>query len=82
MNWISIKEKLPELNDDKATQVIVNSYVKGAREENVQICAVFHRGKFYLLEWWQATDHDDIEEIILENVNYWMPIPDYPLSNS
>jgi len=85
MKWISVKDRLPKIAKGTATQVIVNNYVKGASEENVQICATFFNGNFYLLEWWQSInnrDSDEREEIMIKNVSHWMEIPVYPFKNS
>jgi hypothetical protein len=48
MGWIKTSERLPE----EFGQVIVNNRVPEAREQDVVICAVFFKGKFYNLEYW------------------------------
>lgn len=71
MNWISVKDSLPKEMD----QYIVNSYVPGAKEENVVACAVFSEGKWYSLECWGNNDRDNNDEIELKHISHYMPLP-------
>lgn len=79
-NWRDVNECLPETKRGTATQVIVNSYVKGAHNENVVFFAVWYNGKFYNGEYWQTVDLLGIASIELKTITHWMPLPEPPKS--
>jgi hypothetical protein len=72
MNWISVTERLSE--SEEPEQVIVNSRHNGT---DVVICAVFYKGEFYHLEYWQTVEHySDLDPF--ERISHWMPLPEPP----
>lgn len=75
IKWVSVNDRLPVHAQFEAQQVIINSHVKGAKVEDVVICAVFYEGKFYPAESWseEGTEGDTIK-----TVSHWMPLPEPP----
>lgn len=65
MEWISIKDKLPQKYDQ---EVIVAYYDENYNEFYTGF-AYFREGEFYN----EAYDID-----LDQNVSYWMPLPEYP----
>jgi hypothetical protein len=74
MGWIKTSERLPE----EFGQVIVNNRVPEAREQDVVICAVFFKGKFYNLEYWGNNDPSENGSIEIWSPSHWMPLPEAP----
>ncbi len=78
MEWISVKERLPETQTGVGDQVIVNSYVKGSSIENVVMCGVYYNRAFYNLERWLQVSDDEIHKIEIKTVSHWMALPAPP----
>lgn len=73
MKWISIKDRLPEEDNESPDQVLTSNYVEGGNPERIVSCGVFWDGVFYNLEDWGS----DLQEEI-PFVSHWMPLPDPP----
>jgi len=72
MEWISVKDRLPE----GVTQCIMNSYVKDAIRENVVICGAFISNRFYNLE--DLNEYETPEPLEDDRITHWMPLPEPP----
>ena len=64
MEWISVKDKLP----DDSSWVLV--YADGAMN-----CMGYYKGKW--VDWIQA----QASNIIINDITYWMPLPERPKDN-
>lgn len=66
-NWISVKDRLPELGD--VVLIAGNGYVH---------CGVYG-SKYYANKWYEVNyDRYGDEEEIYYNVTHWQPLPEPP----
>lgn len=73
MEWISVNDRFPEIDENSAEEVIV-SYINTVDGPST-ICSAFYMGNFYLLATWseEGTESDKINDI-----THWMPLPEPP----
>lgn len=77
--WISVKDRLPEVEYGNAEQFIVNSHVPTAPIKNVTMCAAWYKDHFYNLERLADIDFEkDEESFRMKTVSHWMPLPAPP----
>ena len=70
--WISVEERLPEINTDAAEQVLA---VSSNEKSTIVVCTAFYLGKFYDLEDWR---YKQLKSPVLKFVTHWMPLPQSP----
>lgn len=72
MEWISVKDRLPEIEQDVLISYLVDmpddTIVRGQKVDWIHCIKQYHYGKE--VEW--AHDTDDI------TITHWMPLPENP----
>lgn len=79
--WISVKDRLPDVEYGNAEQFIVNSHVSTAPIKDVTMCAAWYKGHFYNLEYLHQIDFGDGDKVYkhrMITVSHWMPLPAPP----
>ena len=70
MNWISVKDRLPETEDSYLIWP-PNKYAGGVAPFSLYDCREYKKNTFYL-----ESEYGEVS--ILEEVTHWMPLPDKP----
>lgn len=71
MNWISVKDRLPQMSQDKLVKGYKQIQVLAYCDKGM-VCAWFQidTEKFYDVSGWLGTE--------IYNVTHWMPLPEPP----
>lgn len=74
MNWISVKDRLP--NAERCLVLLRNSQ-HSAKKYSIEI-ATFYGGKFYLYVSYRDGANGDIMTVPyrIDDVTHWMPLPE------
>ena len=77
MNWISVKDRLP--NDERCLVLLRNSNHKAGEKYFIEI-ATFYGGKIYLYVSYRDRMNGDLMTVPyrIDNVTHWMPLPELP----